>query len=282
MAINSPAAAIEEFAAVMLESAECGFALLGEDRRLLYANGKWRVAEGSDGMLQAFNSLYEDSNAVEEAQEILIGIANVLAGEAYLFEREYANAEGVYLLRVSLLQFQGRSMAMVQRIELTAPIAAHHQRWEERRLLAERERQIRELLTLEKIGAGEMSAETAEIYGRMSLRESQSEIFQSLVERYGEMLNQMADGRLYQIDYDISDRLRAMGDQLGLVHAGSRDVIDLHTNALRKAMVDADYTQSSALLEEGLHIALELMSYLVGHYRKYLWLNHNQAEYEEI
>lgn len=49
------------------------------------------------------------------------------------------------------------------------------------------------------------------------------------MEQYEAMLQQMADGHLHRIEYDISDRVRIMGDQLGLLHVGSRDLLDLHT-----------------------------------------------------
>ena len=283
MSGSHPVIITEEVVTAILERAECGYALLGDTKQILYANRKWRFAESRDYLLRAIraSSGGKSEDRAGEIVSLFVGITDVLEGGKTLFEIEYACNEETYLLSVSSLHLQGQNMAVVQRVELTSRLALHHKRWEEQRLLTERERQIRVVLALEKMSMGEISTATAEIYGRMSLRESHPDIFRSLMEQYEAMLQQMADGHLHRIEYDISDRVRMMGDQLGLLHVGSRDLLDLHTHALRRAMVEADNAQSSALLEEGLRLALELMSYLVSHYRKYLWLNHSQAEYNE-
>lgn len=281
MTQSQPVILSESRAFAILEGAGCGFALVGDGMSLLYSNEKWRAAAANSPLLKAIRAQGIEGEKEPKNEEItpfLAEIEAILGEKSAFFEANYAHADSVYLFSASPLRLQERNVALLQLVDMTP----QYRLLEERRLLGERERLIREALALEKISAGEVSAATAEIYGRMSLRESQPDVFQNLAERYGAMLQQKADERLYSVEYDISDQLRAMGDHLGLLHAGSRDVMDIHASALRKAMLEADYTQSSALLEESVKVAMELMCNLVERYRKYLWLNHNQAGYEEI
>ncbi len=256
--MSHPLSFTESLATTLLDSAECGFALLTREGTLLYSNPAWHSLETDETLLfVALQSLLEE-------------------GEARV-EQEYRSGDGTahYLLCASLIPHQGQNCILLQRTDYRTD-------WEEQRVQAERERQIREVLVLEKICVREISSATAEIYDRMSLRESHSEIYKTLLGQYGAMLQQMAEGNLEQIEYDISDRLRAMADQLGLLHVGASDVIDLHTQALRKLMAEATHEYANALLEEGRWMVLELMHYLVAHYRKYLWLNQNQSDFEDI
>lgn len=58
-------------------------------------------------------------------------------------------------------------------------------------------------------------------------------------------------------------------DQLGLLHARPRDVVDLHSVTLRNKVHQVTTTRAQAYLEEGRLTVLELMGYLVSFYRRY-------------
>lgn len=153
---------------------------------------------------------------------------------------------------------------------------AIHYAVERRRLLLEVERgrqheqQEREMRSLDRLsGANSASAITAQMFGLAPLRESAPNIFYELVLQYGNLLDLCLEQRAYRVEYNVNERLRFMAERIGFLNAGPRDVIEIHTTALRQKTEGASAGKAQAYIEEARLTVLELMGYLVSFYRNY-------------
>jgi CheY-like chemotaxis protein len=133
----------------------------------------------------------------------------------------------------------------------------------------EEKQQEEEFLELEHLIDGAPTTITAKMFGSQTLRESVPEIFQQLVKEYGELLDLALEERSYKVEYNLSDRCRAMADKLGFLKASPRDVVDIHTTTLRRKNQDVTLAKARAYVVEGRLLVLELMGYLASFYRKY-------------
>jgi PAS domain S-box-containing protein len=93
------------------------------------------------------------------------------------------------------------------------------------------------------------------------------DVFPGLVARYGQLLDRAFEGRLFRLGNDLSSALRSLGEHLGVLGAGPRDVIDLHTLALQPRTTSAPAGRVQAYVEEGRLLLLELMGCLASYYR---------------
>ena len=115
---------------------------------------------------------------------------------------------------------------------------------------------------------------TAQMFGVKSLRKNFPDIFQQFVARYIKVLELAIEQRVYKVEHPISAELRAIAEHLGSLHAGPRDIVELHTQGLVQVTQDkngkhttARDWKAKAYTEEGRLIALELMGYLVSYYQ---------------
>lgn len=99
------------------------------------------------------------------------------------------------------------------------------------------------------------------------LSKSMPEVFQRFILHYGELLELALNQRVYKVDHRISEKLRAMSKQLGQLRAGPRDVVEIHSAALKDKLVDAYSLRKQALIEESHLLLVELMGYLTTYYR---------------
>jgi DNA-binding NarL/FixJ family response regulator len=135
---------------------------------------------------------------------------------------------------------------------------------------AERIEQLeRELRSLERLSTPPSTAVTAPLFGVVPLRESMPDIFSEFVQRYGELMNLTLEQRAHKAEHDISGELRSIGERLGLLRAGPRDVVEIHSNALKRKTNLATSQRAQAYVEEGRLMVLELMGYLAAFYRTY-------------
>jgi len=107
------------------------------------------------------------------------------------------------------------------------------------------------------------------MFGAESLKESIPDVFQELTQKYGELLDLSLKQRAFKVDYDISEQLRSLADKLGFFKASPRDVVDIHTKALKEKTHNAKLSKVQAYVDEGRLRLLELMGYLTSYYRKY-------------
>ena len=129
------------------------------------------------------------------------------------------------------------------------------------------ERIERELDSLDKMAAPPRAAITSRLYGVQPLRESSPKLFDDMVRAYSNLLEMALEQRAYKVDHEVSDKLRALVERLGFLKAGPRDVVDIHSSALRKKVEAATPQMAQVYLEEGRVRVLECMGYLVSYYR---------------
>lgn len=129
--------------------------------------------------------------------------------------------------------------------------------------------QMREIDSLERMAASAPAAVAATAFGVRSLRENAPLVFDELVGAYSELLDLALERSAYKVDHDLSSGLRSIADRLGLLKAGPRDVVEVHSTALKARAVEATPERAQAYVQEGRLTLLELMGYLASHYRSY-------------
>jgi DNA-binding NarL/FixJ family response regulator len=129
--------------------------------------------------------------------------------------------------------------------------------------------QEEEFRELEQLIVGVQTSITAKMFGSETIRNSIPDIFQELVQNYGELLDLALEEQAYKVEHNLSDRLRTLADKLGFLKASPRDVVDIHTTTLRQKNQDVTLAKAQAYVSEGRLMVLELMGYLVSFYRKY-------------
>ncbi len=137
--------------------------------------------------------------------------------------------------------------------------------------VAEDERRIqelqRELESLTILASAPATQITARMFGVRSLHEALPEVFAALSQRYGDVLEQAIEQRLYHVKHTTSDALRELAQSLGNLLSGPRDVMEIHTSVLQEKCMDVNSIKARAYAAEGRLLALELMGYLVSYYR---------------
>ncbi|MBE9042708.1 response regulator [Oscillatoriales cyanobacterium LEGE 11467] len=135
--------------------------------------------------------------------------------------------------------------------------------------------QERELLLLENLTTSQATIVASKLYGNLPLKESVPDDFGQFVQQYGQLLDRALEQRTYRVSHPISEGLRGMAEQLGFLKASPRDIIELHTQAIKHKIADVPSPKAQAYIEEARIMVLELMGFLVSYYRKYhLALSH--------
>lgn len=126
----------------------------------------------------------------------------------------------------------------------------------------------RELRSLAGLASPPQTVVTARKYGVVKLIEGFPDSFHNLVDRYKELVDLALEQQAYKVKHNISGRLGAMAETLGFYKAGPRDVVDIHTTALKeKTRKIAAAAKKKAYTGEGWIMVLELMGPLVSFYR---------------
>lgn len=131
------------------------------------------------------------------------------------------------------------------------------------------ERLERELRSLERLSGPSSTSVTAQSFGLLPLREGLSDTFNELVQRYGDILELALEQRAYKVEHNVSERLRSITEQMGFLKAGPRDVVEIHSTALKGKSNGSPPQRVQAYIEEGRLIVLEIMGYLTSYYRNY-------------
>jgi response regulator RpfG family c-di-GMP phosphodiesterase len=119
---------------------------------------------------------------------------------------------------------------------------------------------------------------TNRITGLFLLRETHPEKFQELENQYMICLDQAFEQKVYKIKYQISNTLQNMANELGILGAGPRDVIEIHNFAIRTLFEKYTLPRRQVYLEEGRLTVLELMGDLAMYYRSIYFKQSRDAE----
>jgi CheY-like chemotaxis protein len=135
--------------------------------------------------------------------------------------------------------------------------------------LQKQQRQAEEFTGLENLANAIQPTITAKMFGAESLKKSLPEVFQELTQQYADLLDLSLEQRILKVDHNISGQLRSLADKLGFFKASPRDVVDIHTKALKDKTENVKLAKLQAYVDEGRLKLLELMGYLTSYYRKY-------------
>ena len=101
------------------------------------------------------------------------------------------------------------------------------------------ERLEREYRSLEQLSGSPQTTVTAQTLGLRPLRESAPDILKEMVERYSKLMDRALDERTHKTDHETSDGLRAIVEQLGFFRASPREVVEIHTIAMKRKTAEA-------------------------------------------
>lgn len=125
-----------------------------------------------------------------------------------------------------------------------------------------------ELQALALLAAPATTSITAQIFGVRSVREAFPTVFTELSQQYADILERALEQRIYKVADNTSEALRLLAQRLGNLQAGPRDVVEVHTHALREKHARASNPlKAQAYTAEGRLVALEVMGHLVSYYR---------------
>jgi PAS domain S-box-containing protein len=125
----------------------------------------------------------------------------------------------------------------------------------------------RELSSLTKLSSAPATSVTAAMYGVKSLRDAFPDTFQELVKTYQGLLDLALEQQMYKVEHDIGGNINTIAGTLGFYKAGPRDVVDIHTAALKEKVRTASNEKKKAYTGEGWLMALKLMGELTSFYR---------------
>ncbi len=132
----------------------------------------------------------------------------------------------------------------------------------------QKQRKGEEIRFFQRLKGNPQTDLTAKLFGMGPLREILPQVFGQLVQRYAALMDQALGNRLYKVEYDVSEALREMGEELGVLKALPRDVVEMHTQALSRKQKEFSPQKFNAFLEEGRFMLIEVMGYLTTYYRR--------------
>ncbi len=112
------------------------------------------------------------------------------------------------------------------------------------------------------------TSRTAQLIGVKSLHDGHPDVFDSLSTRYEQLLDLAVETVKYKTEHQLDMDLRAFANHLGLLKASPRDLVEIHSVALKKKLADSS-SFSQFYLDEGRLMVFEVLGYLTSFYRNY-------------
>jgi ribosomal protein L10 len=144
---------------------------------------------------------------------------------------------------------------------------------ERKRIEAEKTARIeqleRELRSFEQLSRPGRTDATARAFGMKPLRDNAFVTFQALVRRYQDLMDVAVDQRVFGAEQSMPQALHELVDQLASLRAGPRDIVEIHSAAVRGKTSNVPSPKAQAYIEESQFMLLQLMGHLVSHYRPY-------------
>lgn len=163
----------------------------------------------------------------------------------------------------------GQTVGFVEIVEdLTERKQADEAAQQARENAARVERLETELLSLAALSSPPQTGVTARMYGVVTLQDGFPDTFRKLTDSYEALIDLALEQQAFKVKHDISGRLGVMAETLGFYKAGPRDVVDIHTTALKAKTRKASTAEKrKAYTGEGWIMVLELMGDLASFYR---------------
>lgn len=248
-------------------------AVLDEYGNILAVNEAWRrfaEANGFRGSNFGIGSNYlqicfsASGACAEESIAVAQGIQDVITGHRFEFHLEYPchspNEQRWFMVQATPFAIGDAMRVVVTHTNIT-----------EYKLAAEarRQEQERELRSLERLAEPQPANVTAQMFGLSPLAQGTPLVFERIVQKYASLLDLALHERAYKVEDTVASELENLAKQIGFLKASPRDVIDIHTTALKIKTDKTNYTKAKAYAEEGRIMVLELMGYLTSFYRTY-------------
>lgn len=119
---------------------------------------------------------------------------------------------------------------------------------------------------------------TSQVYGDIPLCKSAPDIFQEITDQYEALLEKILEKQIYGKAHHLSEQIYSLGDRLGNLLAGPRDLIDIYLNVIKSKSPDAHPQKLKVYTDEGRILLIELMGRLVIFYRNYFSQARNQEK----
>jgi len=221
--------------------------------------------------LQKFESFFPSEFI--EAGKLQDLIAELIEGGSVSYEGEKVRKNGdrfpsraVFTLTKDKLDKVAGFIEIVEDLtEQRETEQAQAEAWVNQARIEQLEHEIR---AFERITGSTYSNVTARALGLRPLREAQPDSYASFLQHYETLLDLTLEQRIYRVDQDISENLSSMAEELGRIRAGPRDVVEIHSNALKQKTNESNVQKSKAYIEEGRFMVLELMGRLLDYYRR--------------
>lgn len=84
--------------------------------------------------------------------------------------------------------------------------------------------------------------------------------------RYEQLLDMAIEKQAYHVHYDLANAIKGMASELGRLRAGPRDVIQIHSTAIKRKLGGTP-ERSQAMVTESRLVMIELMGDLAQYYR---------------
>ena len=183
----------------------------------------------------------------------------------YSYEGEKVRKDGEkFPAQILFTQTKDRNGNVVGLIEIVEDLTERKQAEETKTRIQQLER---ELHSLERLSSPVPTATTAQSFGLIPFRQASPDTFNQIVQHYGDVMELALEQQTFKVEHDISGKLRSIADELGAFKAGPRDVVEIHSLALKEKTSDINNARNQAYAEEGRIMVLELMGHLVSYYR---------------
>jgi PAS domain S-box-containing protein len=278
----------ESFNQAIIDSLAAHIAVLDRAGTIIAVNTAWKCFAYENGatsdQLIGIGANYLQvcrRSGTLDAQRTLQGLESVLSGAQDTFSLEYPchspTTRRWFLLTATPLRHEWGGVVMAhvditarklvedtikRNAELEQQVGALTRAWQQ----AQRER---ELQSLDMLSIRPPTIVNTNLLGSETMQDALPTLFDAMSGSYAQVLDLALDQRAYKTDHGLRERLREVGEQLSLLGAGPRDVIELHTVVLRRKVAGAASERAQAYLEEGRMLVLELMGNLVSLYRLY-------------
>jgi DNA-binding NarL/FixJ family response regulator len=125
----------------------------------------------------------------------------------------------------------------------------------------------RELDAFDQLRPQRELAVTRSLMGIEHLQQRDPEAFQRLREHYETLLEKALEAQRLKTDFDVNAEVKNFADQLGHLLGGPRDLVEIHTAALKARLDGANARLSRAMTEEGRFLIIRALGALSNFYR---------------
>jgi hypothetical protein len=258
-------------------------AILDRSGKIVAVNQAWEEHAREHGMPLPFvcesweDCVYLDileaaiAQGVDSAQQARQSLEAVLSGaidQTYLeYKAPWAQDDRRYLLRIKSIRQAGEEWVLISYSDVTESMRHQKAQLQAVAEAVRDEEQQEEIRSLNRLSHPSPVTVTSQSFGLYPLSQGNPELFSDLVQQYCNELNIALERKIYHLKSQNLDHLRDMAQQLGMVKAGPRDVVEIHITSIRQLSAGAAPQKGQAYLEEGRVLVLELMGYLADYYR---------------